>query len=139
MYHIRVAAALLVAMPIMTIAQTRSLVKQCPMRMSSVVTIGQVAGWEAEARGRLLLNDATISLGPPRDRADLMPDSAVGKKRYEHLMRQPDSRPRWLTCFYGQGSEFVLATPLPIDVDTCTIRRSRNHDNVIKVEVSCQP
>lgn len=106
------------------------------MTMSSVVIGGQVAGWEGEVRGRLLLNDATISLGPPHERADLRPDSASDGKRYERLSH---AHARWLTCFYGHGNEFVLATPLPAGVDVCVIRKGRDRDNVVQVGVVCRP
>jgi hypothetical protein len=109
------------------------------MTMSSVVIGGQLEGWEGEVRGRLLLNDATISLGPPRERADLRPDSGSDGKRYEGLSRVPDAHARWLTCFYGGGNEFVLAAPLPAGVDVCVIRKGRDRDNVVQVEVICRP
>jgi hypothetical protein len=109
------------------------------MTMSSVVIGGQLAGWEGEVRGRLLLNDATISLGPPQERADLRPDSVSDGKHYERLSHQPDAHARWLTCFYGQGNEFVLATPLPAGVDVCVIRKGRGRDNVVQVGVICRP
>jgi hypothetical protein len=92
-------------------------------------------GWDGEVRRALWLNDATISLGPPHEHADLVPDSgrpADSIRHYSHL-----NRPPWLTCFYGRGNEFVLSSPLPAGTVACEIRKHRHPDGVTLVEVNC--
>jgi len=138
MCHTLVALVLLTITTGAIAAPTATKVRQCPNRISSVAIVGPVDKWEAEIRYPLLLNDATISLGPPHEHADLRPDSVLNGAHYKNLTHMPDDHPRWLTCFYGQGNELVMATPLPLGIDECIIRKHSTQDNVVQVDVSCQ-
>ena len=120
-------------------------VPQCPAEISGdLVRVQPVQnGWQGLAARRLLLDRASIVIGPADvvARAELRGDERrLGahqtQTRFAGLREQ---KQKWLVCSFGQGGDIEQAYRLPDAIDQCAMTTTDNRSaNRHEVRVVCK-
>jgi hypothetical protein len=97
----------------------------CPndLSLQSTPLHGVPDGRTSYARGKLMLNGADVTSGPPTENATLLPEIVgVGKaavRKWRHLQEQKDHG-IWVACRYGRSENFILSKQVEGEVSECT-------------------